>query len=323
MKALIYTGIGQLEMQEVNAPQDSYLVQILGCGICGTDLKTFLVGHHFFKPPTILGHEFIGELVQVPRDSSFTVGENVVVAPYFECGSCDNCITGLPQMCNQKHFVSSGAFCEYVAIPAGYQKGMIRLPSETDKQVFTLVEPLACVLNGIGHLRIQPWSRALVVGGGPMGVLFAFYLQDKGVPVTVIEPNSYRQETIKGWGIECIDPKESDYSKYDQIIICVNQAPLIAQAVHQVASGGTVLVFSGLKKEETFAGDAYAIHYREVSVAGCSGFALSHFQDAFAMIKAKPEHYAKLITHRFPLSQGLEAFNLLRQGLAFKIVLEP
>lgn len=156
-----------------------------------------------------------------------------------------------------------------------------------------------------------------------MGVLFALYFQDRGIPVTVVEPNVYRQDTIKGWGIESVAPKESDYSKYDQIVISVNQAPLIAQAVHQVANGGTVLVFSGLKKEETFAADAYAIHYREVSVTGCSGYALSHFRDAFAMIEAKPDHYAKLITHRLPLAQGLEAFNLLKQGQAFKIVLEP
>ena len=61
MKALMYTGIGQLEMQEIETPQDAYLVRVLGSGICGTDLKTFSVGHHFFKPPTILGHEFIGE----------------------------------------------------------------------------------------------------------------------------------------------------------------------------------------------------------------------------------------------------------------------
>ena len=323
MKALMYTGIGKLEMQEVEAPEDAYVVRVKGCGICGTDLKTFSVGHHFFKPPTILGHECIGELVQVPSDSSFFLGEKVVIAPYFECGCCDNCKTELPQMCTQKYFVSSGAFCEYVAVPADYEKGMIRLPKETDEQVFTLVEPLACVLNGIAHLAIKAWTRALVVGGGPMGVLFALYFQDLGIPVTVVEPNVYRQQTIQGWGIECVDPKNSDYSRYNQIIISVNQAPLVAQAVHQVANGGTVLVFSGLKKEETFEADAYSIHYREVSVSGCSGFALSHFQDAFAMIKAKPEHYAKLITHRLPLSQGIEAFNLLKEGMAFKIVLEP
>lgn len=323
MQALMYTGIGQLEMQEVETPKDAYLVRVLGCGICGTDLKTFSVGHHFFKPPTILGHEFIGELVQVPKGSTFKVGEHVVVAPYFECGSCLSCTRGLRPLCSEKRFVSSGAFCEYVAIPGDYQMGMIRLPSSTDEQVFTLVEPLACVLNGIEHLRVKPWSRALVVGGGPMGVLFALYFQDKGVPVTVVEPNPYRQQTIRGWGIECVDPNESDYCQYDQIVISVNKASLIAEAVHQVASGGTVLVFSGLRKQDTFEADAYAIHYREVSVTGCSGYALSHFQEAFAMIKANPDHFAKLITHRLALSQGLEAFTLLKEGQAFKIVLEP
>jgi L-iditol 2-dehydrogenase len=323
MKALMYTGIGELEMQEIADAQGAYVIRVLGCGICGTDLKTFTVGHHFFKPPTILGHEFVGRLVRVPKNSSYTIGDTVVVAPYYECGTCNNCTTDLKQMCTDKHYVSSGAFCEYVAIPEDYGPGMIRLPQSCDEQVFTLVEPLACVLNGIDHLRLRPWSKVLVVGGGPMGILFALYFQDTGVPVTVVEPNAYRKQMIQSWGIECIDPIESDPSQYDQVIISVNQASLIADAVHRIGNGGTVLVFSGLKKQDTFEADAYSIHYREVSVTGCSGFALSHFTHAYAMIEAKQSHYAKLITHRLSLEQGREAFDLLKQGKAFKIVLKP
>ncbi|MGH0052167.1 MAG: zinc-dependent alcohol dehydrogenase [Sphaerochaetaceae bacterium] len=323
MKALMYTDIGKLEIQEIEAPKGVYVVKVLGCGICGTDLKTFNVGHHFFKPPTILGHEFVGELVAVPSSSPFIIGEHVVVAPYFECGACHLCTTGLPQMCKNKHFVSSGAFCEYVAIPKDYQEGMIRLPDGLDESVFTLVEPLACVLNGIAHLNIKPWSKALVVGGGPMGILFALYFQDIGVPVTVVEPNTYRKQSIQSWGIECIDPAESDPAQYDRVIICVNKASLIADAVHRIANGGTVLAFSGLRRGDVFEADAYSIHYREVSISGCSGFALEHFRKAFTMIQENPQHYSKLITHHMPLEEGLAAFQLLAEGKAFKIVLQP
>jgi len=323
MKALMYTGIGQLELQEIETPKEAYLLRVLGCGICGTDLKTFSVGHHFFKPPTILGHEYIGELVSAPDHGAYKVGDKVVIAPYYECGECGSCNKGLPQMCVDKRFVPSGGFCEFIGIPREYEKGMILLPDRVDVQVFTLVEPLACVLNGIEHLKCKPWSKVLVVGGGPMGILFALYFQDKQISVTVVEPNAYRKETIEGWGINCVSPEDSNASQYDQVIVAVNKASLIGEAVHTVADGGTVLVFSGLKKGDTFDADAYAIHYREVSVTGCSGFALSHFQQAYAMIQANPKHYAKLITNRFPLEEGLEAFNLLMQGRAFKIVLIP
>jgi len=323
MKALMYTDIGKLEIQEVEAPDDAYVVEVKGCGICGTDLKTFKVGHHFFKPPTILGHEFVGTLTKVPESSPFAIGNNVVVAPYYECGECQACKTELPQMCKKKHFVSSGAFCEYVAIPEDYQDGIIRLPDGIDERIFTLVEPLACVLNGIAHLHLRAWSNALVVGGGPMGILFALYFQDIGIPVTVVEPNTYRRQVIKSWDIDCIDPKESDPSLYNQVIVCVNKADLIADAVHRIADGGTVLAFSGLKKKDTFDADAYAIHYREVSVAGCSGFALEHFKSAFSMIEHNPKHYSKLITNYMTLDDGLSAFNLLSEGKAFKIVLQP
>ena len=323
MKALMYTGIGKLEIQQIERPDGPYVVRVSGCGICGTDLKTFTVGHHFFKPPTILGHESVGELVKVPEHSPYKAGDRVVVAPYFECGRCQSCVTGLPQLCSDKHFVSSGAFCEYVTLPDEYEEGIIAIPEGSDELVYTLVEPLACVLNGIEQLRLRPSSKALVVGGGPMGVLFALYFQDIHIPVTVVEPNAYRRSLIKGWGIECIEPADADPGLYDQVIISVNQAALIADAVRRIANGGTVLVFSGLKKEDTFEADAYSIHYRQVSVTGCSGFALSHFHNAYSMIEANPAHYAKLITHRLTLEEGLEAFTMLRAGNAFKIVLQP
>ena len=56
MKALMYTAIGKMEMQEVKKPEEGTIIQVKGCGICGTDLKTFLHGHPYFIPPTILGH---------------------------------------------------------------------------------------------------------------------------------------------------------------------------------------------------------------------------------------------------------------------------
>lgn len=326
MKALMYNGIGQMDIENVPEPQGELIVKVLGCGICGTDLKTFLKGHHFFKPPTILGHEFYGTVAKAPEGHDFKVGDTVVVAPYYECGECDHCRRGVPQLCKHKKYVD-GAFCEYVSVPVDYPKGIYRIPVERigaeNADVFTLVEPLACVLNGTEHLDVHENSRVLVVGGGPMGILFALFYQQQQVPVTVVEPNEDRRSKLQSWGIPCVRPEDADPSSYDNIVVAVNKADLVADYVKRVSDGGTVLVFSGLKKEDAIITDSYSIHYREVTMTGSCGFASAHFRKAYEMISAAPQHYRRLITHRFPLERGLEAFELLQKGGAFKVVLEP
>ncbi|MDD3996423.1 MAG: alcohol dehydrogenase catalytic domain-containing protein [Sphaerochaetaceae bacterium] len=326
MKALMYTGIEQLELQQIPEPKGNFVIKVSGCGICGTDLKTYMKGHHFFKPPTILGHEFTGYVTRAPESSGFRIGDAVVVAPYAECGECTMCQRDLRALCRNKSFVSGGAFCEYVALPDDY-RAVFKLPKseheQPDMQTYTLVEPFACVLNGVKQLAVGKHSRILIVGSGPMGALFALYFQQKGIPVSVVEPNESRRAIVASWDIDCHAPGEVDASQYDNIVIAVNKAELVDQYVKTIADGGTVLLFSGLKKEEILSVDSYAIHYRQVRLTGCSGFAMDDFHTAFDMISQNVSHYRRLITHSFPIEQGRDAFELLRAGKAFKVVIVP
>ena len=192
MKALMYVGQQKLEQMDIPKPEGECIVRVTGCDICGTDMKALLHGHPNFVPPTILGHEFCGIVEKAPAGSGFAAGDPVVVAPYGECGQCEDCLRGAGELCTHKHRVSSGAFCEYVSVPeALLDGGMIKLPA--DDEAFTLVEPLACVLLGRSRLRIGEGSRVLIAGGGPMGTLFALTLLDEGVAVDVSEPNESRR----------------------------------------------------------------------------------------------------------------------------------
>jgi len=87
LKALIYSGPGQLNIQEIPAPQGKTIVEVGYAGICGTDVKTFLKGHPMFKPPTVLGHECIGRIARTDApERDLAEGMLVAVAPYAECG---------------------------------------------------------------------------------------------------------------------------------------------------------------------------------------------------------------------------------------------
>lgn len=323
MKALMYVAEKELKVQEIPAPEGDFIVHVEGCTICGTDLKTFLHGHPFFKPPTILGHEFYGRVEKAPAGSGYSVGDYVVAAPYGECGKCEKCLAGLPELCENKKYVETGAFCEYVAIPADFiEDGVIRLKGP--EPVYALTEPLACVLTALKQLDIQKEDKVLIIGGGPMGTLAAMTLLEEKTEVTVAELNPARREKLTEWGIPC-DTLEACYAQrsYDKILVAVNVAALVEEAVTKVKSGGKVHVFAGLPKDVNLNIRAYDLHYRFVQIMGCSGFALPAFRRAFRMIENNPGRYEPLITHRFPMEKGQEAFEMLSRGEAFKIMIEP
>lgn len=322
MKALMYTGIGQLELQDVPMPQDEFIIKVSSCGVCGTDLKTYVQGHHMFKPPTILGHEFCGTVYRAPQNCGFKEGDTVVAAPYCECGKCWACQRAAGQLCREKSFIPSGAFCEYVGVPLDYvSKGIFKI--ENDDDVYTLVEPLACVINGAEHLQINECSRAVIIGSGPMGALFALLFKNRGIPVSVVELSETRRNLMSSWGIDCYEPGHADISSFDNIIIAVNKAELVNEYVTKVAGGGTVLIFGGLPKDVVLGIDSYSIHYREVTVTGSSGFSIDHFKQSLEIIKSNPTGFSKIITHRLPLERGQEGFELLKKAEPLKMVLKP
>lgn len=323
MKALMYVGEKTMEVQEIPYPEGEFIVRVKGCAICGTDLKTYLHGHPYFKPPTILGHEFYGKVEKAPAETGYVPGDYVVVAPYGECGSCDICQAGHPELCKNKDYVETGAFCEYISVPLSFvERGVIKLKG--DEFVYCLTEPLACVLTAINQLEVKDTDSVLIIGGGPMGMLAALTLKDRGVKVQVAEVNPLRREKVISWGIPCATTEEC-YAQdaYDKIIVAVNIKELVEEAIAKVKDCGKVHVFAGLPSGTVLNIDARALHYRFVQVMGCSGFALPAFREAFERIQKNPPCYERLITHRFPLDKGNEAMDTLRRGDAFKIMIEP
>ena len=237
------------------------------------------------------------------------------------CGECELCQRGAGEYCRSKTGVS-GAFCEYVEIPMDFvKKGVIRLPSADE--AFTLVEPLACVLSAMDKMNITEKSNVMIAGGGPMGTLFALVLTGKNIAVTVSEPSAERRELLASFGINAIDPATADPSKYDNIAVAVGIPALVEDYVKKIADNGTIHVFAGLPKDAQFTLDPFAIHYRGVTVTGSSGFTLETFHTAYEMSAEKPDHFRKLITHKFDIEDAVSAFETQASGRAFKVLIKP
>ena len=325
MKCLMFEELGKLRATETTDPTYPVWIRVEATGICGTDLKSVYVGHKYFKPPTVLGHEFYGQICKAPENYPLKKGTWVVAAPYYECGECPTCKAGKGDLCQNKNYVEAGSFAEYVGVPENYMDGLFVLPEKKDTadyDVYALTEPLACVINGTSRLETIPgYSKVLIVGGGPMGALFALYYASKGIDAAIVEPNDQRAAKLRSWGINTVRQDQVQKGEYDNIVIAVNIASLVEAYLPLVRQGGTLLVFSGLPKGEMLSVDAGAIHYSEVSVKGCSGFALSHFKEAFETISGNEKRFRQMITHRFDFEHGQEAFDMLKAGKAFKILI--
>ena len=325
MRCLMFEELGKLRATETTDPTYPVWIKVEATGICGTDLKSVYVGHKYFQPPTVLGHEFYGRICKAPEGFPLKKGTWVVAAPYYECGECPTCKAGKGDLCQNNNYVEAGSFAEYVGVPENYMDGLFVLPEKKDTadyDVYALTEPLACVINGTSRLETIPgYSKVLIVGGGPMGALFALYYASKGIEAAIVEPNDQRAAKLRSWGINTVKQDQVKKGEYYNIVIAVNIASLVESYLPLVRQGGTLLVFSGLPKGEMLNIDAGAIHYSEVSVKGCSGFALCHCREAFETISGNEERFRQMITHRFNFEQGQEAFDMLKAGKAFKILI--
>ena len=317
MRALFYLGPRKLEMREIAEPNGDVVIRVIDAGICGTDLKTYLKGHPMFKPPIILGHECYGKVVALNNYSgSLKLGSLVAIAPYAECGECDECKRGTPELCKNKTYVETGCFTQQISLSKEHaSKALFEID---DDFVQILAEPLACVLNGFQKLVPKP-RNLLIVGGGPMGVLFALLGISEGCDVFVVEKSDWRIQHIRSMGINVgYEPPESTF---DGVVLAVNIPELVKLYMPYTNDGGNLLLFSGFPKSSNIEIDPYAVHYREVNIIGSFGFGIKHFKKAVEILASKPELFSKLITHTFPLEKAQEAFDLLEEKKAMKIVL--
>lgn len=317
MRALLYQGIGKLELLELPEPSNEIILEVRKVGICGTDLKAYLRGHPLFAPPTILGHECYGRI----KSSSvevFREGELVVVAPYAECGRCWRCRKGLGELCRDKTHLNSGCFVEYIGL-SREEASRLLFKAEEEKTALVLAEPLACVLESLKEEGIR---EALIVGGGPMGALFAIYFKLRGIDALIVEKAPWRANYLRQMGFDVSISLDDGKERYDAVILCVDNPGLVERLLPFVEDGGTLLLFAGLPKGKEIKLDPYHVHYREVQIRGSFGYKINTFKQALNEVRAHSNEYEKVITHSFPLEEFEEAFNLLQRRESLKIVFE-
>ncbi|MGX9355225.1 alcohol dehydrogenase catalytic domain-containing protein [Roseobacteraceae bacterium S113] len=324
MKALVYEGVETLALRDVPdaIPQaGEHLIRVAAVGICGSDMHAFL-GHDARRPaPLILGHEAAGVIVGGPGD-----GARVTINPLVTCQTCAACKAGRENLCPERQIISmmprEGAFAQFVAMP---ERNLVDVPAHVGLDKAALAEPLAVSWHAarlaVEALHPSMDRRALVIGGGAIGLAAALALKAMGIEDVVIsEPNdtrrSYLTEHCAQQAVRAPD------GSFPVVIDAVGYAVTRASGSALVSPGG-VMAHVGLG-EDLGGLDIRRMTLQEITFIGTYTYTAQDFRDtAQAIFDGRLGDLAWTETR--PLGAGQEAFADIRAGrvAAPKVILDP
>jgi threonine dehydrogenase-like Zn-dependent dehydrogenase len=330
MKALVYTDTLELQYREEPEPVlegSESLIQIEAVGICGSDMHAYH-GHDARRvPPLILGHEAVGIVQNGSRK-----GERVVLNPLITCGKCNHCLGGRSNLCAQRELIGmrrAGAFAQYINIP---EQNLLDMPQDMDPVIASLAEPAATSLHAIylaEKILHRPLSecRALVIGGGSIGVFAALMLKHKGCKSIYLgDTNALRRETANKLNCGTIyDPISGDQpaaASFDLVIDAVGSGRTRASSCQLVAAGG-IISHVGLQDNEAGL-DTRRMTLEEITFLGNYTYSVLDLRAAIDLLYSGALGPLDWVETR-SLSDGAAAFREIHEGKAAspKIVLTP
>ena len=148
------------------------VVQVLGCGLCGSDIVKFK--HKIVHDGAVLGHEIVARIVEVNSDTDFKIGDKIVTSHHIPCGECNYCKHGNVSMCEhfKKTNIFPGGFSELVYVSEEHLKNVAYLvPDNMTDEEISFYEPLGCCIRAIKRCNLLKDDTALIVGLGSIGLL--------------------------------------------------------------------------------------------------------------------------------------------------------
>lgn len=289
------------------------LVRVLQAGICNTDLE-LLRGYYPYTG--ILGHEFVGV---VEQGNDHLVGQRVVGEINAACGTCRFCQRGMPTHCEQRSVLGivnrNGAFADYLCLPIA---NLHPVPDKVSTDAATFTEPLAAALEIQQQVSITPNDRVLVIGDGKLGQLVAQTIALTSCDLLAVGRHPDKLANLAARGIQtglvdAIAPKS-----FDVAVECTGNPEGFAIALNSLRPRGTLVLKS------TYAGklrlDASAIVVDEITLVGSR---CGPFPAALELLASGKVDVLPLIQARYPLSEGLAAFEQAQRRGTMKILLEP
>jgi len=323
MKAAYYTGNRTIvvEPYEPAAPgPQEVALSVAYCGICGTDTHIFHGAmDKRVKMPQVIGHEASATVLAVGEGvENISPGDEVVVRPLDNRGETP-ADRGYSHICRDLKFIgidAPGAFQTQWNVPAFT---VHKMPAGTDLKLAALCEPLAVACHDVRMGKIQPGELAVVMGGGPIGVLVALVARAAGARVIVSEVDAYRLNFARELGFEAVSPLEVDLKDYmlelsggsgADVVFEVSGAKAAAASMTSLlAIRGRIVVVAIYPQPVEI--NLFEFFWKELQLSGARVYEPEDYTKAIKLIAEKSLPLERLISRVVPLSDIQEAFTSL------------
>ncbi len=341
MKAIVKTrpgpGIEIMDVEKPSVGENDLLIKVLAGSLCGSDVHIYewTSGYQWMPLPVILGHEFVGEVVDIGNNiRGIKAGDRITTIPSMPCGECDFCQMGRVDACTKRLGTGmriNGAFAEYMLIKGGTE--ILKVPGNVSDETAALCEPLAVALQGIDLSGIKPGQTAAVFGPGPIGLLTVQLLRVAGaskIIVTGTGADKQRLELAKQMGADAvIDVEKEDPVKtirniagyLDYVFEATGIPQTISQGLGLVKRGGKVMVIGIHAADATFS--PIDLVRKQKSLIGVYNYDRNTWKRCLALMSSGKINIDPIITHRFPFSRGEQGFKLALNKTAAKVIFIP
>lgn len=345
MKAGVLEGIDKLVVKEVETPkisEDSLLLKVRSCAVCGSDIRIYHYGNPRVKYPQIVGHEIAGDVIEVgSKVKRFKVGDRVAIGADVPCGECSFCRDGIGNNCMINYAMGyqfQGGYAEYLLVdPLVINFGPIhKIPDNLSYDEATLAEPLACCINGLELSWVSLGDVVVIIGAGPVGCMLAELAKVMGAKKTIITQRSKtRLEMAKSFDIDVVISateedvtervlEETDGLGADVVLTATSNLEAQEQAIPLIKKRGRINLFAGLPKgSKPLVLDSNALHYKEAYLFGSHGSVPRHHRLALELLSSGRIQASKYISHNFSLDDIMKAFLTVENREGMKVIVNP
>jgi L-iditol 2-dehydrogenase len=335
MTAVVLHGKEDLRLERVAVPQagPGELVVRVGAALtCGTDLKVYRRGYHamMLKPPIPFGHELAGVVAEVGTGvTGFREGDRVVALNSAPCDVCFFCSHGQQNLCENLLF-NNGAYAEFIRIPARIvEKNTLLVPDGVPIEHAALTEPLACVVRGLEESGAQAGDAMVVIGAGPIGLMFMHAAELAGVNVLAVVKREDQIAAAKLFGaghvvqvgavedvVAATRALTPEGRGADVVIEAVATPATWEWAVDMVRRGGVVNFFGGPPSGTKVQLDTNRLHYGDITLKASFHHTPATCRTAFELLTGGRFKCAEYITGRAGLDEvpGIFARMMSRDG---------
>jgi 2-desacetyl-2-hydroxyethyl bacteriochlorophyllide A dehydrogenase len=326
VKAAVFKEVGKpMVVEDVDDPTpeaDQLVVKVGYCGICGTDLHSTREGAATVACGSILGHEFVGEVVEVGKSlkKDWNDGDRVCSLPFLSCGKCASCVTGRPFECVELKCTGldvPGGFAEYVKTGA---METIKLPDNLMMGSAALIEPLAVGLHALRVGGMKAGQRVMITGAGPIGLAVALWARFLGARDVVISEFAEQRKVLasKLGATAVIDPagdlaeqfRDAAGGDPDMIFECVGAPGLMQQCIEVMPRRGKIVMVGVCEQPDTIL--PFLALVKELQMQFAIAYTRDDFETVIAMLAQGRIDPSAMVTDIVSLDEMPEAFEALR-----------